>query len=105
MRLPGLHSLRAIGQAEGIRRDRVGAAYLQTFIDPCVHAVQERLEAHVRKGEMRKCNSRAAAISLVAPIIFAFQHQDDFGGSKHSQLAITPFLKEHSQAFIRAFKV
>lgn len=98
-----IRALHVIGEAEGIRRGPVGRAYRTHVLDASIDAVSHRLAAHVARAEMRPCDTRAAAIALVAPVIFAFHHQHDLGGTQDDPIDIDQFLTAHLEGFIRGY--
>ncbi len=98
-----IRALHAIGEAEGIRRSPVGRAYRTQILDVSIDAVSQRLSAHVARAEMRPCDTRTAAVALVAPVIFAFHHQNDLGGTRDDPIDIDRFLTAHVDGFLRGY--
>ena len=100
-----LRAIHATGQSEGVRRPRAGKAYREHILDATLSAVSRRIARHAEAGELRDgVDPRAAAVSLVAPIVFAFQHQSDLQGAQDCPFDLEDFLVRHVQAFIAGYK-
>jgi AcrR family transcriptional regulator len=99
-----VRAIHRIGNAEGVRRGVVGTAYRAAVLDPVFRALQDRLDAHVHRGDMRPCDTQAAAIVLCAPVLLLFQHQVDLGGAMSEPIDVSAFLKEHVDGFIRGYR-
>lgn len=101
---PTVRALHAIGDAEGIRHGLVGQAYRRYLLDAIVTAVSRRLDEHIARKEMRDCDSHAAAIALISPVLFAYHHQHDLGGAEDTPLDIQQFLTTHIDGFVRGYR-
>lgn len=104
-KLPINRGIHAIGRSEGLRRSTAGVAYRHHILDAILAAIAARFEKHMRDGEMRCTDPRCAAIQFAAPILFAFEHQNDFGGAAGAPIDIERFLVDHINAFIAAFQI
>jgi AcrR family transcriptional regulator len=100
-RLGALHS---IGLSEGLRDGVLGPAYLSSIFEPTLTAVEARLSLHAARGELVADDMRFAALSLVAPLLLAFLHQKDLGGSAVRHMDIDAFIVSHAARFVRAHR-
>lgn len=92
-----------VGLTEGLHNDRVGPSYLQATLEPLLASVEQRLTLHVARGEMRPVDIRHAAVTLIAPLLFAILHQRELGGASVRLMDFNRFLEDHAAAFVRAF--
>ena len=100
-----LRAVHAVGQSEGLRRAAAGEAYRRHILDVTLEAVAARLGRHQALREMRAgIDCRAAAVALVAPVIFAFQHQADLGGAAEAPIDLDALLRQHVDAFVRGHR-
>jgi len=102
-RYGGLGTMFATGLIEGLRHPALGPAFLDNSAEPTMQALEKRLQTHIAAGEMRQCDPRGPALALLAPIIFAFLHQQELGGEERRHLDLDAFLAEHADAFVRAW--
>lgn len=100
-----LGSIYAVGLMEALRHERLGPDFIAKALDPMIDAYQRRLEAHLSRGEMRPLHARYAALVLISPIVVAFLHQGELGGSMHRPLDMDNFLATHVDAFLRGYGV
>jgi AcrR family transcriptional regulator len=98
----GFARAHAFGIIEGSAESRLGAAYLKTLLDPSLDALAARLDHHVANGEMRSCDTRAAAMQLFAPLLTVMLHQQVLGGDKQSPIDLSAFLDTLAEGFIAA---
>jgi len=96
-------SLHRIGLAEGLRHPGTALDYLQDVLDPTLQALEARLEASVRRGEIIDCDTRHAALMLLSPLLLALLHQHDLGGTRCRPLALPALIDEHVKVFARAY--
>jgi len=94
----------SIGLVEGLRNQRIGPFCVENVLEPAIQALQVRFESHMARGQMRSCNPRHAAIALFAPVLLAFLHQQELSGAKAFPLELNPFLSDHIEGFIRAYR-
>lgn len=104
-RLDELRQLHRVGLAEGLRSSTLGPAVVDSLIEPMLGALAARLEAHVRRGEMRAVDIRGAALSLISPVLVAFLHQADLGGAAEHHFDIDGFVRQHAEGFIAAYSI
>lgn len=100
----GLGALFARGLVEGLRHKAIGPAFLQSALEPTLSAVEQRLRAHIARGEMRDVDPRGPAIALISPVLIAFLHQQQLGGLAVRPMDVDTFLTEHAAAFVRAWR-
>lgn len=96
-------SLHRIGLAEGLRHPGTALDYLQDVLEPTLQALEARLEASVRRGEIIDCDTRHAALMLLSPLLLALLHQHDLGGTRCRPLALPALIDEHVKVFARAY--
>lgn len=102
-RLVRLGDVFSASLSEGLADPQIGPLALRYVIDPAVAALERRLETHVERGEMRKADLRAAALTLIAPILLAVLHQDQMQGASVHPVALHDLADEVAEAFIRAY--
>lgn len=100
----GLGAMFATGLIEGLRHPSLGPAFLDNALEPTIVATEARLAAHMAAGEMRKVDPRGPAIALIAPVLLAFMHQQELGGTERRPMELDAFLAEHVDAFVRAWR-
>lgn len=93
----------AVGLAEGLLDPDIGPSTLRFIIDPSVDVLRQRLEAHVRRGEMVPSDTRAAALFLLSPLLLAILHQDHLGGAEASPVDLPGAFDSICAAFLRAY--
>lgn len=96
-------ALLAGGMAEGMGDTQVGPAYLQRVLDPTLGSVERLLSRYVEQGDLPAMNTRAGALALIGPILFAAVHQGPLGGTHVSPLAMRTIAHEHVTAWIRGW--
>ena len=89
--------------SEGLADPEISPLALRYVLDPAVEALQLRLRTHVERGEMREADLRAAALSLIAPILLAVLHQDQMQGASLHPVSLHDLADEVAEAFIRAY--
>lgn len=104
----GVGRLFAGGLAMGLRDTAAGPAYLDGILEPTLVAVEARLRAHAEVGALRvapddAAGLRAAALSLLAPVVLALLHQDALGGAACRALDVPTYVQVHVDGFVRAY--
>lgn len=89
--------------SEGLADPEISPLALRHVLEPAVDALERRLAAHVARGEMRRTDLRAAALILIAPILFSVLHQDQMQGASLRPLALDDLADEVADAFVRAY--
>jgi AcrR family transcriptional regulator len=95
----------AVSLAEGLLDRNIGPSALAFIIDPSVDTLSRRLDAHISRGEMRNCDTRAASLMLLAPLLLATLHQNQMGGRTCNPLDLTAAADELCNAFVRAYRL
>jgi AcrR family transcriptional regulator len=90
--------------AEGLTDPEISPLALRYVLDPSVEALEQRLEAHMARGEMRRTDARAAALMLIAPILLAVLHQDQMEGAQDRPIPLQALAQEVADAFVRAYR-
>ncbi len=101
----GLTTLHAVALMEGMRHPQVAAAYLEHILDPTLAAIEIRLAQHIDSQEMRKANTRHAALAFLSPILVGFLHQKSLVGQTLYPLALRSTLQDHVRAFVRGYQI
>jgi AcrR family transcriptional regulator len=99
----GFVKAHAFGLIEGVGHPTPGEAYRRSVLDPSIEALARRLDAHVARGEMRPCDTRAAAAFLFAPLLSMTLHQQLLGGAGDRGVDMARYLDELATAFVRAY--
>lgn len=100
----GLERLHALGLAAGLDHAALGPAYLAEVLEPTLQAVEARLAAHQAVGQLRDdVDLRHAALTLVAPVLLLFLHQQALGGTAVRPADVPALLARHGEACVRAF--
>lgn len=99
----GVLDVHAAGLAVGMRDPIVGPAYLQQILEPTLRAVETRLAHHVQLEELKPCDLRVAALSLISPLLLAAIHQHGLGGHNVRPLSLDALCDELASRFIRAY--
>lgn len=92
----------AVGLLECLRHPTLGPAFLDASLEPTLRAVEQRLQAHIDAGEMQG-DARSASLTLVAPLLLAWLHQSELGGSTIRPLDLDAFATDQAEAFVRAY--
>lgn len=100
---PIVAELHGLGLTEGLGEPRQGPAYLRHILEPTIAALETRLARHVAAGEMRPVDTRAAALTLLAPLVLAHLHQDGLGGRDDRPLDQAAHREAQVDAFLRAY--
>lgn len=99
----GVLSLQVIGLTEGLSHASSADAYLGEHLEPVLGAISLRLDTHVERGQMRKIETRFAAISLLSPMLIARLHQLELGGKACYPMSLEAFDETHADAFVRGY--
>lgn len=99
----GVGRLNAAGIARGLESEPRGQAYLDAVLEPLLQAVERRLAVHIERGEMRRVDPRQAGLSLVAPLLLAWLHQDALGGAGCRPLDRDAFAEGHVAGWLRGY--
>lgn len=91
------------GLAEAGTSPVIGRACVTECLEPTLQAIEARLHAHQRRGEMRAADTRAAALALAAPVVLAMLHQDTLDGAAVRPLPMPVLLEELAGGFVRAY--
>lgn len=105
----GVGRLFAGGLAMGLRDASAGPAYLDGVLEPTLVAVESRLRGHAEAGVLildagDAAGLRAAALSLLAPVVLALLHQDALGGAACRALDVQAYVQAHVAGFVRAYR-
>ncbi|UUL84053.1 hypothetical protein [Sphingomonas qomolangmaensis] len=101
----GVGTMFSVGLTEGLRHAELGPVFLGSALEPTLAAIEARLTAHINAGDMRAVDPRGPAIALVSPLLIAFLHQHELGGSDVRPLDLDALCQEHTAAFVRAWGV
>lgn len=100
----GVGDLHVLGLVEGLRHSSLGPTVVNELLEPSLKAIAARLKRHQERGEMRpESDPQGAALILLAPVILLLLHQNDLGGASTHPKDVDAFLREHCNAFVRAY--
>jgi AcrR family transcriptional regulator len=99
-----LGDLIAVSLGEGLLDIGISRSTLKHIIDPTIDALEERLRAHIERGEMIDTDVRAAALMLVSPLLLASLHQDQLHGAADRPMRLEDTAESVSAAFVRAYQ-
>jgi AcrR family transcriptional regulator len=101
----GTSGIHAMGLNEGLGDAKIGPSYLQSILEPTLQALETRLTKHIKKGEMKSCDVRFAALNFIAPILVAYLHQGKLGGTKVRPMQVDALVTEQIGTFVKAYGV
>lgn len=101
----GVGEMVAIGLIEGLRQPGLGEVFVEESLEPIIAAMVHRLDAHQARGDMRRVDSRIAALQLVAPILLADLHQQQLGGAATHPLDMSKVIVGVAESFVRAHRL
>lgn len=96
----GVGRIFAVSIAEGLASERRGRATVNNVLEPSLQSAERLLAALVARGELPEQDLRAAALSLVAPVLVALLHQDGLGGVACRPLDVESFSREHVRTWL-----
>jgi len=101
-RLYGGGDLFAGGLAQGLHDRDVGPAFVQHMLEPSLSVAERLLTRHRDRGELALTDEqiRGAALSLLAPLVLAWLHQDPLNGQTGFPLDIRSFAASHVDRFL-----
>lgn len=104
----GVGRVFTVGLVVGAYDVEAGPAYLDGVLEPTLQAIEARLAGHAAAGALRIAAGdaeglRAAALSLVAPVLVGLIHQDALGGAACRRLDLNAFVATHVAGFVRAY--
>ncbi len=102
---PEVGPRQAVALAEGLAEPVAGPEYLRHVLEPLISALAERLDHHMKRGEMRPAKSRHVATLLIAPLFLATMHQNQLGGRTAFPLDLDEFGRETAAAIICAYGI
>lgn len=101
----GVGAMHALGLTEGLEHSDVGPCFVDTILETSLAAIRERLDVHVARGEMRRVNTRHAALMLLSPVTLLMLHQHQLGGSDRHPIDTERFLDDLASSFVFAHKL
>ncbi len=99
----GVGHLIAFGLGAGLSNVAVGPAFVDSILEPTLAALESRLALHAARGELKPCDLRLAALSLLSPVLMGLIHQQPLGGSTCRPLDITKVAEEQVRVFVMAY--
>lgn len=99
----GLGAIHRLGMTYGLSTPDFGPTYLTSVLEPTLRTAEARLARHVADGRLPPLDLRAAALSLVAPVVMSLLHQDTFGGTVTRPLDVEAFVVLHAGWCAHAF--
>ena len=99
----GVGEIHTVGLTEGLRDPVVGPGFVDLVLEPSIEALRHRLDAHVAAGEMRKVDTRHAALVLLSPIVLLMLHQRELGGAAAHPINLDRFLDDQTEGFVKGY--
>ncbi|MEQ1505627.1 MAG: TetR/AcrR family transcriptional regulator [Myxococcota bacterium] len=99
----GLSAPHTAGLTEGIADPTIGPAYVTGVLEPTLGAVEALLTAWIARGAFPPADVRAAALTLVSPVLLALLHQQDLGGTGCRPLDVHALVDDHVARFLRGW--
>jgi AcrR family transcriptional regulator len=101
----GVGAIHRAGIASGLNHGPLGPAYVNLILEPFLKALEERLQLHIARGELREMDVRQGALILIGPIVLGLLHQDELGGASCRELDVDELVQTTVDAFLRAWAV
>lgn len=98
-----LGDLFAVALGEGLLDVGVSRSTLRHILDPTIIVLEDRLRAHIVRGDMIDTDVRAAALMLISPLLLASLHQHQLSGDRERPMSLNATSEAVSAAFIRAY--
>ncbi|AMW04441.1 TetR/AcrR family transcriptional regulator C-terminal domain-containing protein [Gemmatimonas phototrophica] len=92
-----------VGLTNGMAESDVARACLAELLEPTIGALEVRLARHVARGDMRHCDTRSAALTLLGPLVLGYFHQAELDGRTYRPLDLEAFIADQSAMFARAY--
>ena len=104
----GVGALFAAGLSAGLGDGEAGPGYLDGVLEPTLHALEERLRVHARRGQIDLAPDddlaiRAAAMAFLSPLLVALLHQHALAGARCRPLDVAAFVGLHTERFVRGY--
>lgn len=100
----GVGALFTAGLSLGLGQAARGPLAIDHLLEPTLQAVEARLAAHQSRGELGpEVDLRAAALSLLSPLLLALLHQQALGGNRCRPLDLPGFSRTHQECWLRGW--
>ena len=100
----GFARILAVGLIEGLLNRTHGPVFLDHALDPMLDALEQRLEAHQARGEIRpEIDLRFASLSLAGPVLLLCLNQFQLFGAQHNPADVDQLVGHQISMFTRAF--
>jgi AcrR family transcriptional regulator len=100
----GVGRMFVVGLGEGLGDERRGAAVVDGILEPTLQSAERALDTLIRNGLLSPQDTRAAALSLVAPVVLALLHQDGLNGVTCRPLNVDAFARQHVTRWTRGHR-
>lgn len=89
--------------AEGLDHPGLGPVMVEELLEPTLQTGERLLGGLVARGALPPLDLRAAALSLLAPVLLALLHQGNLGGRACRPLDLPGFIEQHRRAWWRGW--
>ncbi|HXV91654.1 MAG TPA: TetR/AcrR family transcriptional regulator, partial [Pseudonocardia sp.] len=96
----GLGRMFASTLALGLEHDSLGPAFVDDVLEPLLQAMERLLTGFVEAGTLPPTDVRAAALSIVGPVVLGLLHQDNLRGTRCRPLDVEHFARTHSRTVL-----
>ncbi len=96
----GLARVFEVGLAEGIGQERRGMSTVNHLLEPTLQSLEELLGNLVGRQMLPEQDLRAAALSLLSPVLLALIHQDALYGHRCRPLDVEAFVRRHVRSWL-----
>jgi len=100
----GVGRLFAGGLALGLEHDTRGPSFVEDLLEPFLQAVERLLDELIAAGRLPAADTRAAALSLLGPVVLALLHQDNLGGVRCRPLDVAAYARAHARIVLAGLR-
>lgn len=91
----GVGRLHEVGLSESLGDARLGPAFVNNILEPSLQSTEQLLAILVERQQLPQMEVRAAALSLMSPVILALLHQGGLMGDRCRPLNVHDFIRVH----------
>lgn len=99
----GVGAMFNAGLSLGMASEVAGPAFVNAILEPSLQAAERRIQDHISRGEMAPVDVRAAALTLLSPVVLALLHQGPLGGDRCRPLDVRALVGVHHEAWARGW--
>jgi citronellol/citronellal dehydrogenase len=91
----GVGRLHEVGLSESLGDARLGPAFVNNILEPSLQSTEKLLAVLIERKHLPEMEVRAAALSLMSPVILALLHQGGLMGDRCRPLDVRDFIRVH----------